>query len=582
MNVFKLPDLGEGLPDATIVRWLVKEGDTVKIDQPMVEMETAKAVVEVPSPFNGKVTKLNGQAGDVILVGADLVIFDGGDAVASAPAPSAAPVPAVATPSVAASAAPAGVHVFKLPDLGEGLPDATVVRWLVNIGDTVKVDQPMVEMETAKAVVEVPSPVAGVVAKQHGAAGDVIAVGAPLVEFSTGAAPAQAAVPAPAAKADDGKRADAGTVVGSVQVGNAIVAEATTSVGGIAVTPVVRALAKKLKVDLAQVSGTGKNGEITQADVKAAAERGVTAAGTAIAAAPVAGVATSNPLAYHASPAVRALARREGVDLARCQASGKNGTITRDDVKRAVGSAPAAVATPSMTPASAPTAAAAPAAGRLPSVTVTVSPEPVRGVRRAMAMAMSASHAQVVPVTLMDDANISKWRKGEDSLARYVRALCVAAKAEPALNAWFDGVNMERLVHPEVHVGIAVDMPEGLYVPVVRNAERKTAAELRGDVETLREKIRTKSLKTEDSKEPTITLSNFGSIAGRYGTPIVVPPQVAILGAGRFRNELKLTDKGIENQRILPLSLSFDHRACTGGEGARFLAAVIADLEKPE
>ena len=182
----------------------------------------------------------------------------------------------------------------------------------------------------------------------------------------------------------------------------------------------------------------------------------------------------------------------------------------------------------------------------------------------------------------MDDANISKWRKGEDSLARYVRALCLAAKVEPALNAWFDGANMERLVHPEVHVGIAVDMPEGLYVPVVRHAERKSGAELRADVEVLREKIRTKSLKTEDSKDPTITLSNFGSIAGRYGTPIVVPPQVAILGAGRFRNELKLTDKGIENQRMLPLSLSFDHRACTGGEGARFLAALIADLEKPE
>ncbi|MBI2379289.1 MAG: 2-oxo acid dehydrogenase subunit E2 [Gammaproteobacteria bacterium] len=581
MNIFKLPDLGEGLPDATIVRWLVAVGDTVKVDQPMVEMETAKAVVEVPSPYAGTITALNGKAGDIIAVGADLVVFDGGTAVAPAPA---APSPVAAAPAPAAkAAAAAGAHVFHLPDLGEGLPDATVVRWLVKEGDTVKLDQPMVEMETAKAVVEVPAPVAGTVAKLHGKAGDVIAVGAVLVEFGVASA-AHAAAPAPVveAKAEEGKRADSGTVVGNVQVGNTIVAESTTSVGGVAVTPVVRALAKKLKVDLTRVKGTGKAGEITQADVKAAAAGGSTLSTTSAVAAPVAGISTANPLAYHASPAVRALARRSGVDLARCQASGKNGTITREDVQRAQGSGVAAPTLAAAPRAPAPIAAAPAAAGRLPSVQVTVSPEPVRGVRRAMAMAMSASHAQVVPVTLMDDANISKWRKGEDSLARYVRALCTAAKVEPALNAWFDGSNMERLVHPEVHVGIAVDMPEGLYVPVVRNAERKSGAELRADVEVLREKIRTKSLKTEDSKDPTITLSNFGSIAGRYGTPIVVPPQVAILGAGRFRNELKLTDKGIENQRMLPLSLSFDHRACTGGEGARFLAALIADLEKPE
>jgi pyruvate dehydrogenase E2 component (dihydrolipoamide acetyltransferase) len=199
-----------------------------------------------------------------------------------------------------------------------------------------------------------------------------------------------------------------------------------------------------------------------------------------------------------------------------------------------------------------------------------------------MAQGMAHSHATVVPTTLVEDVNISKWRKGTDALARYIRALCYAARIEPALNAWFDGENMERLLHPNVNVGIAVDTPDGLYVPVVHNADQLSMTESRARVQELREKIANKAIKPDDLANATITLSNFGSIAGRYGTPVVSPPQVAILGTGRFRNELQLTERGIENQKMLPLSLTFDHRACTGGEAARFLAAVMEDLAKPE
>ncbi|MFN4292175.1 MAG: 2-oxo acid dehydrogenase subunit E2 [Permianibacter sp.] len=564
--VFELPDLGEGLPDATIVKWLVKEGDTVKVDQPIAEMETAKAVVEVPSPVNGVIMKLHGKAGDVIITHAPLVTFgNAGEKPAAAPAPSAsASMHAQVATNIPATPASGGGEVFLLPDLGEGLPDATIVKWLVKEGDSVKVDQPIAEMETAKAVVEVPSPHDGVIAKLHGKAGDVIITHAPLVTF---AGSGSAAAPAPAKK--DEAPADAGTVVGAVQVGNTIVAETSDAV--------VKALAKKLGVDLAQIKGTGTGGKITQADVKAAAAGG-SAKSVALAVAPVA-TSTNNPLAFRASPAVRKLANELGVDLSRCNCSGPKGTITRDDVKAASSGAP--VVARAAAPAA--SAVAAPAAGaRLPTVTVQIKPEAVRGVRRAMAQAMTVSHQTVVPVTLMEDANISKWKKGEDSLARYIRALCVAAKAEPALNAWFDGANMERLLHPNVNVGIAVDTPDGLYVPCVKEAQSKSMVELRADVEVLRKKIADKAIKPDDMSGATITLSNYGSIAGRYGTPIVTPPQVAILGCGRFRNELKMTERGIENQRMLPLSLSFDHRACTGGEGARFLAAVIADLEKPE
>ena len=574
MKLFNLPDLGEGLPDAEIVRWLVKEGDTVALDQPMVEMETAKAVVEVPSPVKGKITKLCGNAGDVIEVGAVLVEFDG-DGSSQAAAPIAAAVEPVASIEPVPAANPVAASnnaesdVFNLPDLGEGLPDAEIVRWLVAEGDMLALDQPMVEMETAKAVVEVPSPFAAAVAKLHGQAGDVIEVGAPLVSFgSTSAQPASSEVSSDIADAEDNKpAADAATVVGAVQVGNKIVSESANAV--------IKALARKLKVDLSQVVGTGVKGVITQSDVKKAKSDGkllgVKAAPAKVIPAANQNATNENPLDFKASPAVRAHANRLGVALSRCNATGKKGTITKADVDGAMNA-------PATSPSRVPVAKTS-STGGLPTVQVSVEPQTVRGVRRAMAMGMAKAHATVVPTTLMEDADITNWPK-QDSLARYVRALVFASKIEPALNCWFDGEKFERLVHPNVHVGIAVDSPDGLYVPVIHDADKKDASQIRQRVQELRQKIETRSLKQEDQQGGTVTLSNFGSIAGRYGTPVVSPPQVAILGTGRFRSELKLTSKGIENRKMLPLSLTFDHRACTGGEAARFLAAVIEDLQK--
>ncbi len=554
MRQFNLPDLGEGLPDAEVVRWLVKEGDEVTVDQPMVEMETAKAVVEVPSPFAGRIAKLHGQAGDVIEVGAVLVSF--GEAGEVATEEKVAAIPAAA----------GAVELFKLPDLGEGLPDAEVVRWLVTEGDTIAVDQPMVEMETAKAVVEVPSPVAGTVTKLYGQAGDVIEVGAPLVEF--GGTAGNSATKTQAKKPAEEKSQDSGTVVGAVEVGNTVVAEASSAV--------VKALARKLKVDLGQVKGTGDNGQITQKDVKEAArsiKKTGTVSATKVEAATVTGTDTANPLSYKASPAVRALARKLNVDLGSCQATGRKGSITRDDVEAASKGVKAPVSAPSQADLNAPLAKGYP-------TLVSGQPETVRGVRRAMAMGMAHAHSTIVPTTLVEDVDISAWPKGTDSLARYIRALVVAAKQVPAVNAWFDGEKFERTLHSSVNVGIAVDSEAGLYVPVIHKADEMNMAGVRAQVQDLRQKIENKALKQEDQQDATISLSNFGSIAGRYGTPVVSPPQVAILGTGRFRKELKLTENGIENAKMLPLSLTFDHRACTGGEAARFLAAVIEDLQK--
>ncbi len=566
LKTFLLPDLGEGLPDAEIVRWLVNEGDTVALDQPMVEMETAKAVVEVPSPYKGVITKLCGAQGDVIDVGAILVEFDGDGSTGNGAATDtvATAEPEQATTQVEQVEVATG-EVFLLPDLGEGLPDAEIVKWLVAEGDVLALDQPMVEMETAKAVVEVPSPFAAKVAKLHGQAGDVIEVGALLVSFGDGEAVQTKVATEGQDTAADNKPADAATVVGAVQVGNKVVAESASAV--------IKALAKKLKVDLSQVTGSGAKGAITQADVKIAKQDGKligTKATVSAVKAPTKTQSASdeNPLDFKASPAVRAHAHRLSVALSQCAASGKKGSITKADVDAAVNS-----------PARATSAPVISASGGLPSVQVSVEPQTVRGVRRAMAMGMAKAHATVVPTTLVEDADITSWPK-QDSLARYVRALVFASKIEPALNCWFDGEKFERLIHPNVHVGIAIDSPDGLYVPVVHDADRKDATQIRARVQELRQKIESKGLKQEDQQGATITLSNFGSITGRYGSPVVSPPQVAILGTGRFRNELKLTDKGIENRKMLPLSLTFDHRACTGGEAARFLAAIIEDLQK--
>lgn len=436
---------------------------------------------------------------------------------------------------------------FHLPDLGEGLPDATIVEWHVREGDTVRLDEPLVSMETAKAVVEVPSPVSGKVIKLAGGPGDVIATGAVLAVFEpdpnlpqraegqdTGhhhhapaaAAPSPAAQPAPAG--------DAGTVVGAMQVSDAVHSERAVAVGGVKAMPAVRALARKLGVDLARVTPTGPDGTVTMADVKQAA-----AAGTAPAAPRAAAPAT------HATPAA----------------------------------APAAAQAPQRTLLS---ASGRPMRTRPPGVSAAGQPEQLKGVRRNMARVMADAHSKVVPTTLVDDADLHAWIGRQDITARLVRAIVAACRAEPALNAWFDGENLTRTLHPHVDIGIAVDTPDGLFVPALRNADMLDAQGVRAGIDRLRQQVEDRSIPPGELTGYTISLSNFGMFAGRYATPVVVPPCVAIVGAGRLSHDVVAVMGGIEVHRRLPISLTFDHRACTGGEAARFLRALLDDMALPQ
>ena len=347
------------------------------------------------------------------------------------------------------------MRVFNLPDLGEGLQEAEIVEWHVKPGDSLESDQAMVSVETDKAIVEVPAPYDGKVEKLFGEPGTKIHVGAPLIGF-------------------EGAVKDTGTIVG----------------------------------DLA-----------TKSEVKA-------------------------------TPAVRALARSLNVDLATVRPTGPGGTATTEDVKSAARGAPP------------------------------VGQKAQKGMRAAMARNMAAAHQEVAAVTVIDDADVEHWAKGTSALARLARAIIAAARAEPGLNAWYDAKSDARTVREEVDLGIAVDLPDGLLVPVLRNAHKLSSDQLAAELDDLVKKARERSLSPEMLRGATITLSNFGAIGGRYASPLVVPPMVAILGAGRIERRAVVTKEGeIAAHRVLPLSLTFDHRAATGGEAARFLNAVKADLQ---
>ncbi len=446
---------------------------------------------------------------------------------------------------------------FNLPDLGEGLPDATIVEWFVKEGDVIRLDEPLVSMETAKAVVEVPSPVSGKVLKLAGGAGDVVVTGSMLAVFQpdpnlpqraegqdTGHhhgpakphAPEPAPAPAAAAPAPapaESERDDAGTVVGAMQSSNAVHTEQAVAVGGVKAMPAVRAMAKKLSVDLARVRATGADGAVTMADVKQAAADGSARAG--------------------AAPAASAPAR-------------------------AVETTPAPVAAPQRTALS---ASGKPMRTQPPGVAVSGQPEQLKGVRRNMARVMADAHAKVVPTTLSDDADVHAWAPGNDVTVRLIRAIVRACKAVPAMNAWFDGDKLTRTLHPHVDIGIAVDTDDGLFVPALRNADILDARGVREGINRLRAQVEDRSIPASELSGYTISLSNFGMFAGRYATPVVVPPCVAIVAAGRARHQVTPVMGGFESHKIIPLSVTFDHRACTGGEAARFLKALIDDLALP-
>jgi 2-oxoisovalerate dehydrogenase E2 component (dihydrolipoyl transacylase) len=204
----------------------------------------------------------------------------------------------------------------------------------------------------------------------------------------------------------------------------------------------------------------------------------------------------------------------------------------------------------------------------------------LRGVRRAMARNMAQAHAEVAPATLVEDADISQIESAADITPRLIRALIAGCKAEPSLNAWYDSHANGRRVLQRIHLGLAVDAPQGLFVAVMTDIQNDNETALKRRLSEMKVKISERQLKPADLRGYSIILSNYGAIAGRYASPVVLPPTVAILGAGKSRDEVVVRNGDMVIRHMLPLALTFDHRAVTGGEAARFLKAVIIDLEQ--
>lgn len=375
------------------------------------------------------------------------------------------------------------MKIFKLPDLGEGLPDAIIREWYVKAGDVVKKDQPIVAMETAKALVDVPAPFDAVIEKLFGEANQTIETGKPLIGFEGEADPKDI-------------QKDTGTVVGKIEQSERIITSNTLS-----------------------------------------------------------SVKISDDTNIKATPAVRALARKLHVDLSTVSYSGDR--ITLDDVKHAASHTPA------------------PANKSID----TSDWEPLSNIKRAMVMSMQQSHQDIVPVTLIDEVDIHAWQGKQDITVRIIRAMIAACQAEPALNAHFDSQSMRVKKHESINLGLAVDMPHGLYVPVIKDIANLSDEKIREVIERFKTQAQTKSIAQSDLHGATIVLSNFGAIAGRYANPIILPPTVAIVGVGRITKTVGLSASGQpELHRVVPLSLSVDHRAITGGEAARFLRAMMDAL----
>jgi 2-oxoisovalerate dehydrogenase E2 component (dihydrolipoyl transacylase) len=374
------------------------------------------------------------------------------------------------------------MKAFLFPDLGEGLHEAQIVEWHVAEGDEVAADEPLLSVETDKAVTEVPAPWKGRIAKLCAAVGDTIQVGDVVVRYE-----------------GDDEVATAAATTGRHRAGPVETAvRPSAATGRVRAMPAVRILAAELGIDLAGIAGSGPDGTVLARDLAGALSR----------------------------------PRRGATDL------------------------------PSTVPENADDSGW----------------QPLSGVRRSMARNMERSRAEIAPATVHEEADVSAWPRRTDVTARLVRALLAGIAAEPALNGWFDAVRGRRL-HEALHLGVAVDIADGLVVPVLRDAGTVDARHLRSELDRLVEAARQRSLAPGELAGATMTLTNYGMIAGLHATPVVIPPQIAILGSGRIADRLKPAADGPRAARILPLSLTYDHRCVTGGEAARFLRAVIASLE---
>jgi pyruvate dehydrogenase E2 component (dihydrolipoamide acetyltransferase) len=441
---------------------------------------------------------------------------------------------------------------FLLPDIGEGLTEAEIVRWLVPEGQPVRADQPIVEVETDKAVVEIPSPYGGIVIRHGGAEGETIAVGSVLVvigdESDTGGGPVTAdsdLVPSgPPLNRSPGlsegqPTGSAAPIVGSLSEDAEVLAApdekgAVSAVETVKALPIVRKLARDLGVDLARIQGTGSEGRVIREDVLAAA-------------ATIGSEVVSEPVSAPDTEAVSVTEPQ--LESEPAEVSPRPVGVTYDDERR-----------------------------------------PMSRLRRTIAANMSKSWAEIPHVTTFDDVDATRLLEIRTALgarhgmkipmeALVVKAVIPALQAHPEFNATLDGDDL--VMHGAHDIGIAVDSPEGLMVAVIANAGNLGVIELATEVRRLGDGVKARSLAPSELSGQTFTVSNIGAVGGGHGTPIIPYGTTAILSVGRAQEKVIVVGGELAIAPVMPLSISYDHRVIDGAQGRRFMALVIENLEEP-
>ena len=593
-----LPEVGDNVEQGTVVTLLVKVGDTVAEGQAVIEIETDKAVVEVPANAAGTVSELNVKVGDTVKVGGVILTLAGGSAQPTAAQPAAAtPAPAapaskppvaqaalatasspLATPAIQA-AQPTGTQEVTLPEVGDNVEQGTVVTVLVRAGDTITEGQAVIEIETDKAVVEVPSSAAGVVEAVQVKEGDTVKVGGviltltgqaqgqPAAQPSGEVQQAQAAAPeAPVTgqPAPESPRSENSPQTDSTY--NTQLYDQKQTFDGrpvIHAAPSVRRLAREMGVDLAGVQGSGPAGRISEADLKSGG-----------------GAAPAQNASVQTAPVQTAPIHSAPVQSAPVQTAPAQTALTQ--------TAPAQ-------PAPAPTAPAQ----KLPDFEKwgTVRREDMNGIRRATVRSMSNAWASVPMVTHFDKADVTRMEEARKQFAPRVekaggkltmtaillKVVANAVRRSPKFGASLDLENQQVIYKDYVNLGVAVDTPNGLLVPVLKDADRKSITEIVLELNELAARARDRKLKPDEMSGATFSISNLGGIGGHGFTPIVNPPEVAILGVSRGGME-PVWNRGtqaFEPRNMLPLALTYDHRLIDGADAARFVRGLCEALEDP-
>jgi pyruvate dehydrogenase E2 component (dihydrolipoamide acetyltransferase) len=547
-HILRVPELGEGVESVDVVAVLVKVGESVDKEQGVIEVETEKASVEVPSDAAGVVTELHVEVGDQLVAGAPILAIEPAEVAETNRSADDAPEPAqpaekkderpedeprggssseeAENPPLEDTPEETTESTMRVPELGEGIESVDVVAVFVKVGDEVEVDQPVIEVETEKASVEVPSTLSGKIVKLHAEAGAALKTGDPIITVSgptsgRPAARAETAAPPLSPKPEtEAEPEPAPTVERTAPTAPTRAIESTRTL--VPAAPTVRRFAREIGIDIMQVSGSGPGGRISIDDVKAAAHRSL--------------------------------------------------------------SRPAAV----------PEEQAAP---RLPDSSVwgPVRREAMTKIRRVTAANMARAWTTVPQVTHHDLADITELEQlrkqyrgrveqsgGKLTLtAILVKVAASALKVFPTLNASVDQAASEIVFKDYIHVGVAVDTERGLLVPVIRDADRKNITQISIELDDLASRARDRKLKPDEMQGASFSISNLGGIGGTGFSPIVNWPEVAILGVSRGTVEPRWIDGEFRPRLMLPLSLSYDHRLVDGADAARFVRWLAEALEEP-